>query len=322
MKKFLFVFFALCVVSLSALDYADKNNWVICENGASPESCFDVFYVYPTLVANPEVALMDCNDPQVRRKTLNFTRAQAGLWGKSARIFSPYVRQLEYARVLKAVGGNWESSEIRRGVDDTREAFRYYLEHYNHGRPFILFGHSQGAMDLYCLLKNEKEISAENGLVAAYLIGLPKVTHHKFDADFAGRSVKSADDAGTPGVVVVWNTQNAEAKESIFTAPDVLCINPLNWQTDETAAPASENRGAVLYDYRDNTTRQIPFFCGAKIDLSKGALIVDLPSQSTYDSNAMMGKGIFHGNDIWFFAGNLRENALLRLKFWNELKKK
>ncbi len=321
MKKILLVFFALCVFSLSALDYADKNNWVICETDA-PESCFDVFYVYPTLVANPEVALMNCNDPKLRRKALNFTRAQAGLWGKSARIFAPYVRQLEYTRVLKAVGENWENTGSKTGINDTREAFRYYLAHYNHGRPFILLGHSQGSMDLYCLLKNEKEISTENGLVAAYLIGLPKVTRSKFNADFAGRSVKIADDAGTPGVVVVWNTQNAEAVNPVFTAPDVLCINPLNWKTDETAASASENRGAVLYDYRSNTARNIPFFCGAKIDLSKGALIVDLPSQSAYDFNAAMGKGIFHGNDIWFFAGNLRENALLRLEFWNELKKK
>ena len=54
-------------------------------------------------------------------------------------------------------------------------------------------------------------------------------------------------------------------------------------------------------------------FCGAKADPSRGALIVDLPSKSKYDANGFMGEGVFHMNDIWFFAMNLMDNARNRV---------
>ena len=55
---------------------------------------------------------------------------------------------------------------------------------------------------------------------------------------------------------------------------------------------------------------------GAKVDPERGVLIVDLPPNSVWDAKGFMGRGIFHMNDIWFFAGNIRENAALRVKLW------
>lgn len=207
-------------------------------------------------------------------------------------------------------------------IQDTADAFAYYMKYWNQGRPFILLGHSQGAMNLYCLLRDQKEMSVRNGFVAAYLIGLPKVTKDRFSIDFASREITTAQSERDLGVVIVWNTQNAEAADSMFSGPGVLCINPLNWRTDEKAAGASENRGAVFYDYKTGKTERKAAFCGAKVDSKKGALIVDLPSVGEYDRNGTMGKGIFHGNDICFFAENLRFNAVLRVMTWMENQQK
>ena len=43
----------------------------------------------------------------------------------------------------------------RKPYQDVKDAFYYYLEHYNEGRPFILAGHSQGSAMLLELMRRE-----------------------------------------------------------------------------------------------------------------------------------------------------------------------
>ena len=45
-------------------------------------------------------------------------------------------------------------------------------------------------------------------------------------------------------------------------------------------------------------------------------MVVGLPGDSQYDASAQMGEGIFHSNDIFFFAGFLRENMVRRAAAW------
>ena len=309
------------LLSAEALDYNDPRNWVIRqesdEGAEKDESLFDLFYVYPTLVSSKERPLMDHLDPKVRAKTVNFAAAQtAAIFGKSARIYAPYVRQLEYGRCRREAADpeRWAEGGMRQGVEDTVAAFRYYLDNCNRGRPFVLLGHSQGAIDLYLCLVKTPGISAERGFAAAYLPGLPRLTRAKFDADFRGRPLRLARNAGDPGVVAVWNTQNSDAKDSPFTVPGGVGINPLDWSTSADPVPAERNLGAWFYDYRTGTGAWRSRFCGARLDPATGALLVDLPSMSRHDAKGFMGRGVFHMNDIWFFAGNLRENALLRVR--------
>ena len=312
-----FGFFAVAL----AVDYGDKSNWVIRDDAPAAEGLgFDVFYVYPTLFASREKELMDWRDPKLAAKTVGFVRAQTTeLFGNGVRVFAPYVRQLEYRRILKITADMpVERTKLRYGIGDTADAFRYYIERHNGGRPFILLGHSQGAIDLYMLLKNDPGITVERGFVAAYLPGLPRVSRDRFAKDFAGRGIVPATGAGELGAVAVWNTRSAEAKDMYFTAPGTLCINPLNWRTDATPATAEENLEACFYDYRTGGTKRIAHFCGATVDPAKGALIVALPAMSRFDAKGLMGAGVFHMNDIWFFAGNLRANALLRVENWRK----
>jgi len=312
-----------CASAPDPVDYADGANWVI-RDGGSPDAPFDLFYVYPTLVADPDNALMQWPEGSaIRAKTEGFAAAQTGIFAPDARVFAPFVRQLEFIRcvaLLKHPGSPVRETELAAGVADTKQAFLYYLEHYNSdGRPFVLFGHSQGAIDLYELLATTPEITAERGFVAAYLIGLPHVTVEKLQSDFSGRGIAAASGADDTGVIVIWNTQNADAASSPFAVPGGVCINPLNWRTDAAAAPASDNIRSVFYDYRNGSTGKFEYFCGARVDPAKGALIVDLPSNSNWDGNGKLGSGIFHANDVWFFAENIHRNALERVAAWNKL---
>lgn len=333
MKKCLLLLFPVFLGVLAArepspqanvTDYHVRANWVRCdmENKAA---AFDVFYVYPVLFADKNRPLMEWkNDSKLRDKTAGFVNAQTGIFGPGVRVFAPYVRQLEYGRCIGLIGpgGDWRKSPaLFPGVADTAAAFRYYLEHFNGGRPYILFGHSQGSIDLYRMMLLVPDVAVSQGFVAAYLIGLPRLTRREIAADFARRGISPASDASGTGVIVGWNTQAPGAENPRFTGKETFCINPLNWRTDGKPAGKAENAGAFFYDYRTKKGKAILNFCGARIDPVRGALLVDLPVNGKYDAKGFMGKGVFHMNDVWFFAGNLRDNAFLRVKAWREARK-
>ncbi len=323
MSRFIFaLFFAValtCSIQASKeLDYSYPGNWVIQDTPVNGRS-FDVFYIYPTLTADRSKPLMSWHDNlPVAAKATNFAIAQTALFHPDARIFAPYVRQQEYYRSIDFLKGKNSGSGLEFGFLDTVNAFRYYMKHYNQGRPFVLLGHSQGAMDLYELLKRCPEISPDKGFAAAYLIGLPKKTAAQIKADFAGRPIHPASGEKDTGVIIIWNTQNQEAENPLFAVPGGYCINPLNWRTDSEPADKNLNLCSVFYDFRTNSSVTRKNFCGAAVDPSRGVLIVDLPSDSEYDEHGFMGKGVFHTKDIWFFAGNLHQNALTRVRIFTQ----
>ncbi|MBP5181824.1 MAG: DUF3089 domain-containing protein, partial [Lentisphaeria bacterium] len=298
-----------------------RENWVILEDGETKAS-YDLFYIYPTLVSHKKKPYMDWSDPKTAAKTVGFVTAQTkGIFGGDARVFAPYVRQLEYTRIKDFLSSGKASSseDMTRGCEDTLEAFLYYLKHYNNGRPFVLLGHSQGSMDLYYVLRVCPVFSGKSSFVAAYLPGL-RVTFETWEKDFRTKAIAPAKGEKDVRCVIFWNTQNEEAADSLFSGKGALCINPLSWTTGETPADASLNKGAFFYDYRNGKSRKVPRFCGAFVSREKGALIVNLPSMSQYDAKGFMGKGVFHMNDIWFFAENIRLNASARVNEWKKEK--
>ena len=117
-----------CCAALFAVDYADKANWVIRDDAPATEAqSFDVFYVYPTLFSSRKKELMDWSDPKLAKKTAGFVRAQTReLFRGGVRVFAPYVRQLEYSRILKLTEDMpLERTKLRYGIKDTADAFRY-----------------------------------------------------------------------------------------------------------------------------------------------------------------------------------------------------
>lgn len=291
-------------------DYAQRVNWVLFPAAGTDSAEADLFYVYPTVTADRKNPLMHWEEPQLRDKTRNIALQQCALFDGVARIYAPFCRQLEFFRAMEALRGNRETAAgFRPGEEDVKAAFDYYWNHENRGRrPFFLLGHSQGAMELFALMRDRfQDPAVRERLVAAYLIGMP-LTDTMLKAAPHLRFARSACDTG---VIVVYNTESADAEPSPFTGAGVLCINPLNWHTDATAAAPEENLGAQLYDWTNGEVRKVPAFCGARIDPERGALIVD-PGPGKYDS-AALGRGIYHMNDLYFFFENLKKNIADRL---------
>ena len=298
----------------SSVDYSRRDNWIILPDADSVPCEVDVFYVYPTIVAHHDHPYMDWSDPGIQEKAHDIASQQTGAFANVGKIYAPYYRQGEYFRVIKEAAKKPEEQHYtKRGLEDIRSAFRYYLEHYNNGRPFILFGHSQGAMVLLELMKSElKDPKLRAKLVAAYLIGYPKMPKTFPDHPHL-RLARSSNDTG---VIIGYNSEAPDAIPSLFTGKDTYCINPLNWRTDDAKADASMNKGAVFFDGKNNVVSEEKNFCSAQINPETGALIVIPVKDGKYDSE-LMGKGIYHMNDVYFFYRNLEDNARERIgAYW------
>ncbi len=298
-----------------SVDYSDAANWVLLPMQPSQElKPVDIFYIYPTIFSSETEPVMHWDDAMLAAKARNIALQQTGPFETLGNVYAPYVRQGELNRALKGLEVHpIRTDAMQCGFRDTQEAFHYYLEHWNGGRPFILVGHSQGAFSLLNLLKREfNKPELERKLIAAYLFGC-SVT----DADFTeAPHLKVAEGAHDLGVIIAWNTEATEAVPSPFTnRPGTRCINPLNWRTDDSEAPASLNRGAVFFDGNSRIIKEVPGFCSAKINTSTGALVVVTQIPGQYD-NAVFGKGIYHGNDINFFFRNVEINARERAEIY------
>ena len=155
-------------------DYAQSEMWYRSLEGAANKAV-DVFYITPTCIwdwkdqSGQTIHYMDVTN-SAQRSLVDGSNALAyALFEKSCNFYSPYYRQI-------TMNSWFESEEVineRYAVahQDVVRAFKYYLEHYNNGRPFILAGHSQGAKAVIELLKHSVTPEQYQRMVAAYAFG-------------------------------------------------------------------------------------------------------------------------------------------------------
>ncbi|WP_272701691.1 DUF3089 domain-containing protein [Desulfovibrio sp. Fe33] len=289
-------------------DYAQPVSWAALSE--RPDKDVDVFYVYPTIYYADSPKNMDVFDEALRADVLGLLNAQAGAYSSSANLFAPYYRQVTLAS-LDPERDMIQDRYFRIGADDVHRAFDYYLNYLNDGRPFILAAHSQGSVVLLDLLFSRfKNPALRKKLVAAYVIGY-SVTREDLARHTWIKPARGADDVG---VVVSWNTQAAGATGSPVLLPGAICINPLNWRTDDTPADRSLNLGAVFFDdAKGEVLRIVPQYSGARIDLATGALVASPPD--TFKAGHFP-PGVLHKYDYAFWYRNIQRNVNERIEAW------
>lgn len=318
-KRGIFVLFFICAVFLgfagsgimSNVDYENPENWISLPAGEELNKSVDVFYVYPTVSSDPS-GNMDIVSESERALAQGIFQAQASVYEKSTNIFAPYYRQMT-TQVSLPDDPNAQATdtdEFKLGASDVQDAFDYYIKNLNQGRPFIIAGHSQGSMALIKLIKNEfgKNEELRNNLVAAYIIGYT-VT----DEDLEKAKLECAQGESDTGVVITYNTQSPTSLGGPMLLPGAHCINPLNWKTDDTYAPASKNFGARFYnDETGEFLREVPEYSDAQINLETGALMTNIPQGEELDIGPYT-EGVYHRFDYTFWYRNLEKNVEMRI---------
>ena len=268
----------------------------------------DIFFLHPTTYF---WRLGRWNAPMRLRRLHHYTdrttiRDQASIFAGVGRLYAPYYRQATlYTFFDKENPASKPAMEM--AYADTKAAFQYYLTHYNHGRPFILAGHSQGAAHATRLLHElvDDNPQLRKQLVAAYLIGYqakPDEYHH----------LPALTDSLQTGGIIAWNTALRGSDYPPYYG--MLATNPLTWTLDTANAPATLNRAGVPLNFR----RADPHVTAAQIH--KGILWADDPHLSGYRRLHIPGlkelSASYHLVDYNFFYLNVRENARARVRAW------
>ncbi len=290
----------------STIDYSDTYNWASIP---TPVKSVDVFYAYPTVYWDSIPPNMDITDENNRQDVIDKMNSQMGLYSPYCNIFVPYYRQM-YRDGFNDLPVDEATELLNKAYGDVVDAFEYYMQNLNNGRPFILVGHSQGSGILADMLRNEFDNSDYTDLfVAAYLTGVSMFPSDTVDYPW----IKLAKTENDIGVVITYNTLDYQHYESSSFQTGALCVNPLIWSVDTTYASQDQNLGAVWTDENGNITQEIYHFTDAYIRYD-GALAVTMPNPDDYYDPERQPYGAYHDYDQIFFYRNLQQNVNDRIE--------
>lgn len=290
--------------------YAQAENWAYLE--ADKTAAADVFFICPTVYGGEaDQFYMSMDDEATKADFLGATNMEKGIYDQNARFFAPYYRQVGpnvYELPLEE-----RETYLSTAYEDVKDAFTYYLEHYNDGQPIILAGFSQGAdMSLRLLKDCFADENVNDLLVACYAIGW-SITEEELEKYPHLQFATGEDDTG---VIVSFNSEAETVTDSLMipSGTKTLAINPLNWKTDSTPAGKEENLGACFTDYDGNIIIEIPQLTGAYIDPVRGALkVTDVTPKEYPPVLSIFSDGVYHLYDYQFFYRNLQKNVQVRL---------
>ena len=135
------------VLQQDGIDYSLEENWAYYAVGE--DKAADLFLIAPS-VDTGDAFLMSLDDEKTKEKFLGALNMERGIYEENTRMYAPYYRQA----TLKVYGLDADEREqyMQEAYRDISDAFSYYLDNENDGRPIVLAGFSQGADMCYRLL--------------------------------------------------------------------------------------------------------------------------------------------------------------------------
>lgn len=301
----------------------------------------DVFFIHPTsYMGNTWNSAIDTGGRT--RAILDWLiSSEASAFNGCCRVYAPHYRQASFFAFFDQEDDGLRAIEL--AYEDVRSAFRYFIEHYNRDRPFLIASHSQGTLHAYRLLREEIDPGPlRHRLVAAYTIGYPFPTEH-LERDFVNLHV--CDGPLDTGCMIAWETWAEGSEQEFFPLPlwngdhleratseskPRLCVNPLSWKADLERAeaglhvgalamppwPAPQDSGESDYTYEPITELDpiSPNHTGARCD--DDGLYIAEQLDPPYES--LFTEGNYHTHDYHLFYMNIRENAIARTNAWLE----
>ncbi len=278
------------------------------EHGTGADRPVDLFLVGATAdLGKDGTYLTSCSLPEDRYFQRSLMNMQEGLYAGSCRIYAPYYRQACLS--IYYLPDPERGPYLGAAYEDVRNAFIWYLEHENQGRPFLLAGYSQGA-DLALRLLEEffDDEDLQSQLVAAYLIGW-RVTQEDLDQFSHLHMAQGATDTG---VIVSFNSEAPGVAGSIIVPEGgyTYGINPLNWRADGTPASKEENPGSVTLHMNGSADQDQPHLTGCYQSPDRGTMIVPDISPADYPAGEpIFVEGCYHNFELNFYYRSVQQNV-------------
>lgn len=297
------------------VDYSQNINWAVCEAETSEMSEVqtkeaDVFFICPTASSGDEFTFnANMEDEEFRKSFLAATLMEKGIYDDNARFFAPYYRQATLE--VYSLPEEQRDIPLDYAYEDIKNAFEYYLNNFNNGRPLILAGFSQGGeMVKRLMIEFGNNPRFNNLLVASYMIGW-NIT----DEELAAYPyIRMAEGEADTDVIVSFCTESEDINSSIIVPTSTNSINPLNWMCDDTLAESKLNLGACMVDGNGAVILEYPELTGAYIDPTRGTLkVTDINKEEFPAKLSFLDEGNYHIYDYMFFYRNLEKNVQTRI---------
>ena len=290
-------------------DYSDTSQWYVTDRSGEA----DLFYIISTETGDyaldgEEYHFAHTYNDSVRQPLYSEMLGVDTLLSGRLNFYSPYYRQCSLQTFTSD-----STAEARMPIplDDVRQAFKYYITHFNHDRPFILAGFSQGAIILLKLLQ-EMDDSTYDRMVAAYAIGTT-ITQQMMDECPKIKPALSADDIG---VTICYNSvRDAECADKRH-GKSLVAINPVNWRTGSAVAEFATEPTPWK-----PVTEQIKDKLTVHLDPTTNLLFVSGYTASDYVMPLIGQEGNYHSREIWLYRQHLRENMAHRIAVFSKAKK-
>ncbi|MBQ9555309.1 MAG: DUF3089 domain-containing protein [Muribaculaceae bacterium] len=285
----------------SAPEYADPSQWHITDRGAQA----DIFYITSTETGDytlPDGTVChyaDTYNDSTRQPILSEMQGVDALLSGSLNYYSPYYRQCS---LQTFTSDSLVQARLPIASEDMRCAFKYYLDHLNHGRPFVLAGYSQGAMIMLDLMK-DMDADTRGRMIAAYAIGVA-ISSEDLKNNPHIIPASGADDTG---VTICYNSVHDVSCVMTGWERSAVAINPVNWHTDATPATLiTEPSPLIPLDQQHKDTLTVT------LDPTSGLLLVDGYTGTDYILPLIGKEGNYHSREIWLYRDLLRDNIALR----------
>lgn len=190
-----------CAVDLTTTVVAADGTMTKEAFKADPNAPIDCFYVYPTVSNDPTPN----SDMKPGPEEYGVITQQFARFAAKCRPYAPLYRQVTLTALKQVMTGQPVNPDRQMAYDDVRDAWRYYLEHDNHGRGVVLIGHSQGAGVLKALIQHEidgKPVQAR--VVSALLLGANIAVPEGKDVGGDFKSMPLCRAVGQTGCIVTY----------------------------------------------------------------------------------------------------------------------
>lgn len=314
-------------------DYADPSSWSALPErqdagDAAPIGApavdqqtapVDVFYVHPTSYLGS-----GWNGPTTDAK-LNqdtdwlSTNIQATAFNGCCAVYAPRYRQAT-GQSFYAPSADGDAA-IDLAYTDVRRAFEEFNRRRGADRPFVLAGHSQGAMLATRLLIEE----VSGGPLATKLVVavLPGGRLTVAGLAEAAPDLPVCANPTQTGCVVAWNARGPGFVENDLSVHrddlrPLVCVNPITWRADLERADAEQNPGAVFLEHPDPKPQ--PGLASAQCR-EDGVLLVDELGDVPRDGmsrllDRVLGPESYHAFEVQLYFMGLRESTSQRAEAW------
>jgi Protein of unknown function (DUF3089) len=226
----------------------DRTTTVVTHNGTTRQETIqkpvkrgkapiDCFYVYPTVSEQEGPNANLAIEPQETQIAID----QASRFSQDCNVYAPMYPQLTL-KAIKNPGGITLENELK-AYEGVLGAFLEYMHKFNKGRGIVLVGHSQGALMLENLIKQQLDPNAamRKQLVSAILLGGNVLVPEGQRAGATFTNVPSCASATDTACVIAYSSFLKEPPENAFFGRpgspllgggppppglEVMCVNP------------------------------------------------------------------------------------------------